>query len=431
MLSPKLLLPVLLAAAPVAALFLPGCAHDPRHPGNDAEVRPVIRGELSYRARIALPPDAVAKLELRAGPAPSGAIIAEREIPLDGRQVPIDFTLEFDPQAIPAGAGAVPVFQGALESGGDRRWISEPMVIDRSATTTDLGVLMLERPGTDVTVSELRCGERRARATASGEELVLEAAGQRWRLSRVVSASGARYQRPGDRGTEFWNKGEQATLRLAGRAWPECEVRRAPPLRARGNEPGWLLELDTETLVLNWDYGERVLAANTPAAVFDDKVTSYGTRVDDRRLLIAVHDRLCADGMTGMPHPKRVIVSLDDRVLRGCGGEPEDLLTGEWVIEDVNGRGIIDASRATVVFDGEGRIGGRGSCNSYGGSYELSGEGLAVSDLFSTQMACVEALMRQEQRVLAILEAVRRFDINETGALILHADDGRTLTARR
>lgn len=414
-------------------LLMAGCVHDPSTAAADPEKLPqsmIIRGELSYRQRIALPPDTVAVVEWRAGPAPTGEVVAERQFPLGGRQVPIDFTFEVGPADIRP--GFVHVVRGALRSSGGMHWISEPLAIDTKVAVHDLGTLMLERqqrPG--LVVSDLLCGAQRARVISTAQGLVLETVGGRLMLREIVSASGARYQLPNDPGTEFWNKGERATVRLAGDDWPECEVTPAAALIARGNEPGWRLDLDAETLTLNWDYGAHEFAATTPAPVFSERATSYGIRIDDRRLAIAVHDQICADDMTGMPHPKRVIVSIDDRILRGCGGEPKDLLLGEWVIEDVDGRGSIDSARATVVFDGGGRIGGRGSCNNYGGSYRLSGEGLAVSDLFSTLMACAEGLMRQEQQVFAILEAVGRFELDETGALILHAHDGRTLTARR
>ncbi len=409
-----------------------GCAHDPDRPVDDPDVSPqrlVLRGELSYLPRIALPQDAVAEVELRAGPAPSGEILAARRIPLNGRQVPIDFAVEVDPADLRP--GFVHVLRGSLGRDGQKDWISAPVVVDEDVAVQELGTLMLERARTGFVVNDLLCGDRRARATASAEGLWLEAAGQRHELSEVPSASGARYQLPSDPETEFWSQGGKATLKLSGVAWPECEITPAAALVARGNEPGWRLDLDSDTLTLSWDYGAHALAANTPAPVFDERVTSYGTRVGDRRLLIAVHDQVCADDMTGMPHPKRVILSLDDRILRGCGGDPEELLAGEWTIEDVDGQGIVDSSQPTVVFDGDGDIGGRGSCNSYGGSYRLSGEGLAVSDLFSTLMACSEGLMAQERQIFAILEAVGRFEVDETGALILHSHDGRTLTARR
>lgn len=344
-------------------LILLGCAHDPGT-SSDAGAADsegiVIRGELSYLPRIALPRGAVVAVELRAGPAPSGEIIAEWSRPLEGRQVPIDFRLEVDPAATQP--GRVHVFRGVLRSADGSNWISEPLVIDTARARHDVGTLMLERKQAPEANDQ----------PAAGEVFV-----------------------------------------------------------ARGNEPGWRLDVDTGTLTLSWDYGERALAAVTPAPLPAEGITSYGTRVGDHRLVIAVHDQLCADDMTGMPHPNRVIVSLDDRVLRGCGGEPRGLLLGEWVIEDVDGGGTVDGSRATVAFDTEGRIGGRGSCNSYGGSYRLSGEGLSVSEVFSTLMACAEGLMNQERRILGILEDVGRFELDDTGALILHTHDGRTLTARR
>jgi len=48
-------------------------------------------------------------------------------------------------------------------------------------------------------------------------------------------------------------------------------------------------------------------------------------------------------------------------------------------------------------------------------------------------MACPDALMKQERRVLEALEQVRRFDFNQNGALVLIGgpEDKPLLTARR
>ena len=46
-------------------------------------------------------------------------------------------------------------------------------------------------------------------------------------------------------------------------------------------------------------------------------------------------------------------------------------------------------------------------------------------------MACDPALMAQERRFLDALAAVRRFEIAPDGALVLVADDGPRLLARR
>lgn len=61
-----------------------------------------IDGRISYRQRIALPPDAVAIVDLidisRADAA--APVIATTRIPTQGRQVPIDFSLDYDPVRI-------------------------------------------------------------------------------------------------------------------------------------------------------------------------------------------------------------------------------------------------------------------------------------------------------------------------------------------
>jgi heat shock protein HslJ len=46
-------------------------------------------------------------------------------------------------------------------------------------------------------------------------------------------------------------------------------------------------------------------------------------------------------------------------------------------------------------------------------------------------MACDPALMEQERRSLDASDAIRRFEIAPDGALVLLADDGPKLSARR
>lgn len=420
---------ILLSCLVACGLF--GCAADPVVDGDDVSSTDVVlSGELSYLPRIALPPAAEAVLELRAGPAPSGEIIAEARTALQGRQVPVPFALEVDPSAFQP--GRVHVFRASLVAPGERAWISEPVVIESEPRLHALGTLLLERTEPRPVVQRLECGERSAEVTVADDAVVLNVDGARIDLEPVEAASGARYRRPGDARTEFWSRGDRARLRVGGEDWPECRALPAERvLVARGNEPGWRLDLDRDTLTLSWDYGAGKLAAATPEAVRSERLTSYGLRVGERRLAVAVHDRLCSDDMTGMPYPQQVIVSIDDRSLRGCGGNPQDLLLGEWRVEDLDGRGVVDRSHATVVFSDDGRLGGRGSCNSYGGAFTLTGESLSVGQLHSTLMACAESLMVQEQRLFELLEVVQRFEIADDGALILHTHDGRSLTARR
>jgi heat shock protein HslJ len=116
---------------------------------------------------------------------------------------------------------------------------------------------------------------------------------------------------------------------------------------------------------------------------------------------------------------------------REDSGDPVDLLTGaEWVVEDIDDQGIPDGASITLAFLPDGRVAGSGGCNRYNASFTLSGDGLGFGPAAATMMACPEALMNIEQRFHATLAAVERFEIDDTGALVLIAPSGRILARR-
>jgi heat shock protein HslJ len=62
----------------------------------------------------------------------------------------------------------------------------------------------------------------------------------------------------------------------------------------------------------------------------------------------------------------------------------------------------------------EGRLGGNGGVNSYGGNYEADGNRLTVSDIVSTMMASTnEALNKQETAFFKILQSAQSFSIDD------------------
>ena len=107
------------------------------------------------------------------------------------------------------------------------------------------------------------------------------------------------------------------------------------------------------------------------------------------------------------------------------------LTGGEWRIEDIDGRGVIDRSPAALEFLPDGRLAGNGTCNRLLGTYDAGDGTLTLSGTGTTMMACPEALMEQERWLLDLLTEVAAFEIDATGALVLSTADGRTITARR
>lgn len=431
--------PSLLAiCAAATAVPLAACGRNDAPPASEAAAPEAetlrLTGDLAYRQRIALPRNAVAVVELRAGAPERGTVIGEQRIALDGRQVPAPFSLRIERSKAPAGGDYY--VRGAISIDGAYAWVSEPLPIDLSAAEINVGTLLLSPNATLSFASSYRCGDTRVEIGVRGETMRMRVDEQAYTLAQVVSASGAKYEAAGDPDTFFWTKGDSATLSVGGRSYPECrEVdddghdEQRGPFRARGNEPGWTLVIDDGLLTLVSDYGARRLSISAPEPEDGEGATRYYAA--DHNLDVLIEYEPCADDATGMPHPSRVTVTLGEQTLHGCGGEPADMLVGrEWTAEDIDGP-IVIRSRATLTFDENGGLSGSGSCNRYRAGYALTGEGLTIGDAAATLMGCAPALLEQEQRFFDILSKVDRFEIDDAGALILFASDGRRILARR
>ena len=118
-------------------------------------------------------------------------------------------------------------------------------------------------------------------------------------------------------------------------------------------------------------------------------------------------------------------------------GDSSGLVGDEWIVEDIDGGGVIDATQASLGFAPDGSLSGLATCNRMLGRYEIgadatpTGGSLAFDKVGATMMLCPPALMDQEGKLLAALETVSRFEIDDTGALVLHSDDASVVTARR
>ncbi len=108
---------------------------------------------------------------------------------------------------------------------------------------------------------------------------------------------------------------------------------------------------------------------------------------------------------------------------------------GPWLVEDLNGGGVIDDARVDLTFDpgdhGTGIISGRSGCNRYSGAWRQDGAKVTLGPVTSTMMACAPALMEMERKFLGALEAVRTVTYDGTGAAMLKAPDGRIIKFRR
>lgn len=177
------------------------------------------------------------------------------------------------------------MISAALLAGCSNLESTEPEVVAPEQGIPQRGVMILQ------------CGGSPVRVTLTGEQALIEAMQGRFLLERVVTASGARYEAPGDSSTSFWNKGDKGMLTIKGESLPECEPAGALVLQAGE----WVVEdinrggiIDRSRVTLNFGNDGRV----SGRASCNNYVGAY--QVDGRSLQLsqlATTRRACAPAL--------------------------------------------------------------------------------------------------------------------------------------
>jgi heat shock protein HslJ len=91
---------------------------------------------------------------------------------------------------------------------------------------------------------------------------------------------------------------------------------------------------------------------------------------------------------------------------------------------------VLAGTRPTLVVDLDGgAVRGNGGCNDFGARAVVAGDRITISEMVSTEMACAEAIMRQEADYFRSLADAATWRV--TGAsLLIATTDGRSLTFR-
>lgn len=129
--------------------------------------------------------------------------------------------------------------------------------------------------------------------------------------------------------------------------------------------------------------------------------------------------------------PEQTQSDLGLLMLKQVAAAPLDLTGGEWLVEDINGGGVMDILQTTLAFDSDGQVSGTGGCNRYSGTYDLAGDTLSFGPLAFTRKACPPAISNQESTFFEAISSPLRVNIDETSALIMTGETGKTLKARR
>jgi heat shock protein HslJ len=126
-------------------------------------------------------------------------------------------------------------------------------------------------------------------------------------------------------------------------------------------------------------------------------------------------------------HLSIILVTIAVLAACTCSGASA-LENTTWELESLSGNAVLPGTTITLEFSSD-QVSGSAGCNHYGGSYRAGADSLNVSDLFWTEMGCLEpeGILEQEQAYLATLSTVATYQLDgdrldmrdETGALVL------------
>lgn len=419
------------------SLWLAGCTWtvDMRSSEKDGEESApdpfFVTAELFYPERIALPGDTEILVTVDAVGEDDRTSLTQFGYGLEGQQVPV--SLGFSVEPAEAGTGFYELGAAAV-SGPELLRLTGPVLLDPRDGAARAGRVRLHPPVETGFGQAWRCDSETLEFGAIGEYAFVAVDGRVHSLERVADASGARYRARGE--SRIGVREKDGSIVLLRGEEDESDCRRIaalePPVSARGNEPGWHVEVDAGGVELTSDYGQTVTRGRLIQTGSSGLSTHFRALGEHGPILATFRRAICRDSATGMPHPYTAEVQFEGGTLAGCGGRPRDLLVGrQWRVtrlddEPLPGREGGESGQGlemTLEFDADGRVSGRAACNRYTADYELGGEGLSIATPAATKMACADMLMGLENRFLESLSSVRRFDIGPDGELILLAAD--------
>lgn len=134
----------------LAVLVLGACVPATQLTGSTPAAAAAVTGTVTYRQRSALPPGAVTTVQLQdvsRADAPA-TIVGEQQIPMDGKSVPVPYSIAYDPAVIDP-RNTYSVAARITDADGKLLFISDTFtpVITRDNPTQDVEIVVVPVPG--------------------------------------------------------------------------------------------------------------------------------------------------------------------------------------------------------------------------------------------------------------------------------------------
>ncbi len=131
--------------------------------------------------------------------------------------------------------------------------------------------------------------------------------------------------------------------------------------------------------------------------------------------------------------PTCLIILCMALIVTGCAAaktaQTSELpINTKWLLEDINGKGVIDSVESWLIFYENGKISGSGGCNNFSGSYTYKDNKIETGPLASTRMFCGPA-SQQEQSFFEAL--ANPLSVKTENGLLFLEGNGTTLRFSR
>ncbi|CAN7766845.1 YbaY family lipoprotein [Mesorhizobium sp. LjNodule214] len=102
------------------------------------------------------------------------------------------------------------------------------------------------------------------------------------------------------------------------------------------------------------------------------------------------------------------------------------LLGQSWLVEYIDGIGVIAEPQATFRISEAGKAGGSGPCNVYFATAKVDGSTIAISEIGSTFKACAPEVMAEEKALFEALARAASYHV-DAGKLTITDKDGKDI----
>lgn len=126
---------------------------------------------------------------------------------------------------------------------------------------------------------------------------------------------------------------------------------------------------------------------------------------------------------------KSTLLAFAAMTICSCNTPEVTPLTGEWIIEEVNGKSAVGETTPFIGFNlQDSTIYGSNSCNRFFGTIvydDTDASAISFSNMGATRMMCANSPMEEE--IQAAINVVASFSYTDNGAVELLADDDSVL----